>query len=228
MRVFLSYSHQDEAWKDRISRHLRVLGDLEVWDDRQIALGTDWLPAIEQALAVAGLAVLVVSADFLTSDFILRREIPPLLERRQAGGLVVVPVIARPCAWQAVPWLARIQCYPKAGRPLAEVGKARAERDLAELALKVRELLPARPAPSGRPFPRERLREELTARFDSAELKAIVYDLAIDWEDLPGATKGERVVELLRRMERRGETEALLDAVERHRPGFRSGLTATR
>jgi hypothetical protein len=38
-KVFLSYSHQDEIWKDRVSKHLRVLGELEVWDDRQIAVG---------------------------------------------------------------------------------------------------------------------------------------------------------------------------------------------
>ena len=51
--VFLSYSHQDESWKDRISSHLRVLGDLDVWDDRQISLGADWYPAIEAAIGRA-------------------------------------------------------------------------------------------------------------------------------------------------------------------------------
>src|SRR5262249_30019560 len=85
--VFVSYSHQDERWKDRLVQQLRVLepeGDFEVWDDRRIAAGSDWLPEIEQAMHRAVAAVLLISADFLTSKFILSQEVPRLLERRQA------------------------------------------------------------------------------------------------------------------------------------------------
>jgi hypothetical protein len=66
--VFVSYSHQDEAWKDRLVKQLRVLeleGDLEVWDDRRIAAGDEWLPEIEAAIARARAAVLLISAAFL-------------------------------------------------------------------------------------------------------------------------------------------------------------------
>ncbi len=147
--VFVSYSHQDEAWKDRLVKQLRVLeleGDLEVWDDRQIAAGDDWLPAIEAAMARARAAVLLISADFLTSGFIRSQEVPELLRRREEEGLRVIPVIVHPCAWTAVSWLSPIQCKPKDGKALASFAKAKAEKHLSDLALELRVLL----TPSGR------------------------------------------------------------------------------
>jgi len=141
--VFISYSHADEAWKDRLVKHLKVLeveGMLETWDDRRIKPGEDWFPAIEAAMEKARVAVLLVSADFLTSKFIRGTEVPRFLERRRAG-LQVIPVIVHPCAWQAVAWLAQIQCRPKDGRPLSTGRKVQVEADLAALALEIRDLL---------------------------------------------------------------------------------------
>jgi TIR domain len=87
--VFVSYSHQDEARKDRLVKQLRVLeleGDLEVWDDRRIKAGDNWRPEIEQAMARARAAVLLISADFLTSGFIRGTEVPEILRRREREG----------------------------------------------------------------------------------------------------------------------------------------------
>jgi hypothetical protein len=139
--VFLSYSHQDEDWKAKISGHLRILVELEVWDDQQIALGEDWFPAIEAALERARIAILVISADFLTSRFILGEEVPRLLKLRQENGLVVIPVIARPCAWETVDWLASIECFPRNGRALALSRKAMVEQALTNLTLQVKKTL---------------------------------------------------------------------------------------
>jgi TIR domain len=139
--VFLSYSHQDEIWKDRVQTHLEVLGEIDVWSDRRIELGTTWRPEIQAALERADVAVLLVSANFLTSGFILKEEVPVLLQRRKKDGLLVIPVIVRPCAWQAQPWLASVQAHPKDARPISKGRKAQVDEDLAALALKVRELL---------------------------------------------------------------------------------------
>ena len=82
--VFISYSHKDEVWKDRLLPHLRVLeheGILEEWDDRRIGAGDDWYPEIERAMARASVAILLISADFLSSSFILEEEVP----RRWSG-----------------------------------------------------------------------------------------------------------------------------------------------
>lgn len=138
--VFVSYSHKDESWKDRLVTHLKVLegeGVLDVWDDRRIGAGLDWQPEIEQAIQRASVAILLISADFLTSKFILGEEVPRLLERRQKEGLRVVPLIVRPSAWTEVKWLAAIQARPKDGRPLSRVGKDRVDEDLAALAKEV-------------------------------------------------------------------------------------------
>jgi hypothetical protein len=142
--VFISYSHKDEAWKDRLLTHLGVLqsqGLLELWDDRRIAAGEDWYAAIQAAMRRASVAVLLISADFLTSKFILGEEVPRLLARRDAEGVRVIPLIVRPCAWQVVPWLRRLQARPRDGRPLSAGSESQVDADLAALAVELYELL---------------------------------------------------------------------------------------
>ncbi|MBI5934016.1 MAG: toll/interleukin-1 receptor domain-containing protein [Chloroflexi bacterium] len=120
--VFISYSHKDEEWKDRVVTHLRVLemeGMLDVWDDRRIEGGDDWKPEIEKAINNASIAILMISANFLTSKFILGEEAPKLLKRRAKEGLRVIPLIVKPCAWQQVKWLSPIQARPLDGKPLS-------------------------------------------------------------------------------------------------------------
>lgn len=73
LSVFISYSHADEKWKKRFQKQLDVLGlegILDVWEDRRITAGDDWPAEIEQAIEKADVAVLLILADFLTSDFI--------------------------------------------------------------------------------------------------------------------------------------------------------------
>jgi TIR domain/NACHT domain len=135
--VFISYSHKDETWKDRLVTHLGVLqreGLLDTWDDRRIGAGTDWHEEIQQAIEQASVAILLISADFLTSKFILEQEVPRLLERRQAEGLHIVPVIVWPCPWKRVSWLSSLQSRPKDGRALLAGKRHQIEADLAAMA----------------------------------------------------------------------------------------------
>ena len=97
--IFISYSHKDEIWKDRLEAQLKVLqygGVLVTWTDRQIGGGLDWEASIETAMKRAAVAVLLVSAQSLTSDFILRKEVVTLLRRRHQEGLRFIPVIVEP------------------------------------------------------------------------------------------------------------------------------------
>ncbi len=138
--VFISYSHKDEAWKDRLVTQLGVLnqeGLLDLWNDRRIDAGEDWYQEIEEAMNKASVAMLLISADFLTSKFILSEEVPHLLERRDKGGLRIFPVIIRPCPWDDVKWLARMQLRPKDGKPLSTKKKYQVETDLASIAREV-------------------------------------------------------------------------------------------
>ncbi len=142
-KIFVSYSHQDERWKDRVVKQLAVLvtAGLDVWDDRRIAAGADWEPEIARAIADCDVALLLISADFLTSRFILSQEVPPLLERRQDQGVRVIPVIVSPCAWTRIPWLRAIQARPKDGKPVSAMSKNAAEAALAALAGEVADLM---------------------------------------------------------------------------------------
>jgi len=143
-KVFISYSHKDEAWKERLVTQLNVLGEqglLDIWDDTRIDGGDDWFPKIQEAMESAAVAILLVSADSLTSKFILRKEVPPLLERRAKEGLLLLPLIVRPCPWQEVSWLARLQARPRKGKPLITMPDADAETALSDLATEILHLV---------------------------------------------------------------------------------------
>ena len=135
--VFISYSHQDEAWKDRLVSHLSVLQNenlLELWEDRQIEAGEAWHNEIKNAIESSNIAILLISAHFLTSQFILNEEVPRLLERRDKEGLMIIPLVATPCSWNRVKWLAEMNMYPKDGHPLSGEDDHKIDIALAELA----------------------------------------------------------------------------------------------
>jgi tetratricopeptide (TPR) repeat protein len=135
--IFISYSHKDEEWKDRIVSHLGVLkmeNIIDVWDDRRIEAGDDWHAEIDNAIITASIAILIISANFLTSKFIIDEEVKKLLERRVKEGVRVIPVIAKPCAWTQVKWLSSIQARPKDGKPLSAGSEHQIDVDLAKLA----------------------------------------------------------------------------------------------
>ncbi|HXU28971.1 MAG TPA: tetratricopeptide repeat protein [Thermoanaerobaculia bacterium] len=155
--VFVSYSRHDREWKDRLVQHLEVLereGLLDVWDDSRIPVSSDWLPEIEGAIARARVAVLLVSVDFLGSDFIRKKEVPEFLARRRNEGLHVFPVIVRPCTWDQVEALASIQARPRDGKVLTDFRGSRAERELVEIAREILRLAEAAPAASAMVSPK--------------------------------------------------------------------------
>ena len=139
-KIFISYSHKDEQWKDRLETHLGVLkrqGLLEIWDDRQIKAGGDWFAEIERAVESTHAAILLISADFLNSGFILDQEIPRLFEQQEKRGMKIFPLIVRPCAWQEVEWLAEMQARPKDGEPLIKRSEYETERTLSLFAQEI-------------------------------------------------------------------------------------------
>jgi hypothetical protein len=143
--VFVSYSHQDEEEKEALLIHLRVLehvGLINPWSDDRIRAGADWEAEICQAIDQANVAILLVTANFLTSDFILGKEIPRLLKRRERepGGLVVFPVIAKHCAWEKVKWLEQMQVRPKNKSPVWGDGGSHIDEDLAAIAEEVADI----------------------------------------------------------------------------------------
>ena len=120
--VFISYSHKDEIWKDRLLPHLGMLekaGRLTIWEDKDIDAGATWYDEIKKAMEDAEVAVCLISADYLNSDFCLKEEIPYFLECRKSNGMVLLPILIRPCAWDAIDWLKAIQMLPRDGKAVA-------------------------------------------------------------------------------------------------------------
>jgi len=122
-QIFISYSHLDEICKDKLEKKLDVLqrqGNYDVWTDREIGEGDKWLPAIEEKLNSCDVAILLISDNFLTSDFIMDKEVPLFLNRREKHGLKIYPLIIDDCPWKKVPWLAELAGALKDNVPLRE------------------------------------------------------------------------------------------------------------
>jgi len=98
--VFLSYSHSDRDYLDRLLIHLKPLekeGLIDLWVDTRLRAGDRWKKEIEKALTRATVAILLVSADFLASDFITDNELPPILRNAEEKGTRIIPIIVKPC-----------------------------------------------------------------------------------------------------------------------------------
>lgn len=130
-------------WKNRLGTQLEVLslkGFYDVWDDQRIKVGDAWRDEIEKALNEADIAILMISADFLTSKFIQSEEIPKILGRRKKEGLWVIPIFLKPCPLEKVDWLSVIQGEPRNGKTLEEIDKeGQADKILSDLVKKIAE-----------------------------------------------------------------------------------------
>jgi hypothetical protein len=136
-KVFISYSHADKEWLERLKRHLKPLvreGRLDCWDDTHIRPGDDWKQEIQSALDTAQVAVLLISADFFASDFIDEDELPPLLDAAKAKGVRILPVILSACRFARNPSLARFQTVNPPDQPLDKMPRAEQEKVLDNLA----------------------------------------------------------------------------------------------
>jgi hypothetical protein len=138
--VFISYSHRDRRWLDRLLVHLRPLeraGAIRAWADTTRAAGSDWRAEIAAAISAARVAVLLVSADFIASDFVTKGELPPLLDAVRGRGAVVIPVIVSPSRFEQIPELASLQSSNAPSRPLSALRKHEQERRLVELSIQI-------------------------------------------------------------------------------------------
>jgi hypothetical protein len=118
--VFFSYAHEDEAHRDALSTSLamlRRLGRIREWHDRRITAGQQWRAQIMTELEAADVILLLVSPDFLASDFVWGEEVAVAMRRHQAGTARVVPIIIRPSNWQPAPF-GSLQALPTDGKPV--------------------------------------------------------------------------------------------------------------
>src|SRR5450755_1001195 len=116
--ILFCYAREDEALLNRLKAHLRPLqrqGLIEVWYDRDINAGAEWEQEIKQHLNTAQIILLLVSPDFMDSDYCYSVEMSRALERHERGEVTVIPIILRPAYWHGEP-LGKLQALPKDGK----------------------------------------------------------------------------------------------------------------
>jgi tetratricopeptide (TPR) repeat protein len=120
--LFYSYSHRDEALRMRLESHLASLrhaGVLRDWHDRRIGAGREWEDVIDDRLRSADIVLLLISADFIASDYCVNVETRLALERHNAGDAVVIPVVLKPVLWNGMPF-GKLQALPRDARPVTK------------------------------------------------------------------------------------------------------------
>jgi hypothetical protein len=131
VKVFISYSRADERFKTALDKHLSSLkrsGLVSVWHDGMIEAGGSWSDVIVRELESANMILLLISADFIASEYCWSLELRRALERRASGVAEVVPIIVRPADWENTP-VAELQVLPANGIPIS----SSADQDFAYL-----------------------------------------------------------------------------------------------
>jgi hypothetical protein len=113
-RVFCSYSHRDDQFRQELEAHLSVLTRQNLiifWYDRRIVPGDEWKTAIADRLEDADIIPLLISAYFISSDYCYKIELGRALQRHQEGSAVVIPIYVRACDWDGLDF-AKLQGLP--------------------------------------------------------------------------------------------------------------------
>lgn len=121
-KIFFSYSHNDEELRNELDKHLSILkrqGIIESWHDRRINAGTDIDAEISKHLKEADIILLLVSSDFLASNYCYDKEMLYAMEQHGKGKAIAVPVILRPCDWHDAPF-GKLLAVPTDGKPITK------------------------------------------------------------------------------------------------------------
>jgi hypothetical protein len=120
-KLFFSYSHKDEDLRNELETHLALLkrqGVISSWHDRRITAGGDIHKEISAELESSQIVLLLVSANFLASDYCFEKEMSRAIEKHNDGSAVVIPVILHPCDWSSAPF-GGLRATPTDGKPIS-------------------------------------------------------------------------------------------------------------
>lgn len=113
VHIFISYCHEDHDFRQRLEDHMVALkrdGSCDAWTDREILVGDTMDKKISCSLNEADIVLLLVSIDFLNSDYCMSKEFKEALQRKKKTGYPrIIPIIARACDWMSIPELAELK-----------------------------------------------------------------------------------------------------------------------
>lgn len=120
LKVFFSYAHEDENLRNELAKHLSILqrqGIIDSWYDRDINAGSEWSEEIDTHLNSAQIILLLISPDFIASNYCFDVEMKRAMERYMNGEAIVIPVILRPTDWSGTAFR-KLQALPKDAKPV--------------------------------------------------------------------------------------------------------------
>lgn len=146
-KIFISYSHADIEWFKAVKTHLKALSfvenDFEVWDDSKIKPSERWRDEIAAALNRSEIAILLISTNFLASDFIRTDELPILLKKAKTNGTKLLSLIVGTSLYELENELPEYQAINSPDRPLYKLSKPEQDEELVKLAKTVRDIIRA-------------------------------------------------------------------------------------
>lgn len=125
-QVFCSYSHEDRTFQDSLAKHLASLrrtGRIELWYDKEIRAGDKWADEISENLEKADIVLLLVSANFIASDYCYAIEMKRALELHDSEQATAIPIIIKPCDWTITP-IGALQALPSEAKPVSSWNQA--------------------------------------------------------------------------------------------------------
>lgn len=120
IQLFFSYAHEDQALRDELEKHLASLKNQRLivgWHDRDINAGKEWQHEIDMKLQSSQIILLLVSPDFMNSDYCYGTEMMRAMARHEANEAIVIPIILRPVDWEDAPF-SKLQALPTEGKPV--------------------------------------------------------------------------------------------------------------
>lgn len=124
-QVFCSYSHEDKTFQDSLAKHLAALrrvGLIELWYDQEILAGDRWAKKISENLEKADIVLLLVSANFIFSEYCYAVEMKRALELHEAQQATAIPIIIKPCDWTITP-IGDLHALPAGAKPVSTWGQ---------------------------------------------------------------------------------------------------------
>lgn len=154
--IFVSYSHKDQSWFDRVLAHLNSMGEywrIDAWTDKSMIPGLLFRPQIFRAMDNADAAILLVSANFLSSQFIQQHEVPHLRHLNTEYNIKVVPIILSPCGWELDPFIKDLEKLPKEGAISDLIHQSEQESAILNSVAAILDSLDPQPRKPGTPLP---------------------------------------------------------------------------
>lgn len=143
LNIFFAYARRDSDLRERLDRHLSSLkrkSYVNTWYDGKIEAGTEWEKEIEDSLSTADIILLLISADFIASDYCYDIEMRNAISRHEKREAVVIPVILRPCDWSDLPF-SKIQGLPQNGKPVSSSFWISEDHALSEVAKSIKSIV---------------------------------------------------------------------------------------